>query len=187
MLIGRIIGSHLCTPVSGQQFRKEWRKLRTRIMFETYYSFFHYCLLSCRYVMFRSRILSKPKWGAQVVVTGGGGGVRPPWPPSSDGTVPIEGPPEKVLWIDFCSLINDWNAWGSNQMPFSKRMWREQNRIKLPFIYLKDGRHFKIWIWVHHRQTNQSNRSKNQKWFGRTIYNTGKMWRTSKQRWLLRV
>ena len=36
-------------------------------MLERYYSFFHRCLLSCRYVMFQKRILSKSKWGAQAV------------------------------------------------------------------------------------------------------------------------
>ena len=40
-------------------------------MFENYYSFFHYFLLSCRYVMLQNSILSKPKWGAQAVVRGG--------------------------------------------------------------------------------------------------------------------
>ena len=39
-------------------------------MFENYYFFFHYCLLSCRYVMLHKSILSKPKWGAQAVVRG---------------------------------------------------------------------------------------------------------------------
>ena len=34
-----------------------------RIMFERYYSFFHYCVLSCRFVMFQKCILCKPKWG----------------------------------------------------------------------------------------------------------------------------
>ena len=62
-LIRLLIASYLCTAVGGQQFRKEWRKLQTRIMFKRYYSFFHYCLLSCRYVMFQKRILCKPKWG----------------------------------------------------------------------------------------------------------------------------
>ena len=46
-------------------------------MFERYYSFFHYCPLSCPYVMFRKCILSEPKWGAQAVVCGG----TAPWPP----------------------------------------------------------------------------------------------------------
>ena len=36
-------------------------------MREPYYLFFHYRLLSCRYVMFHKPILSKPKWGAQAV------------------------------------------------------------------------------------------------------------------------
>ena len=44
-------------------------------MFENYYSFFHYCLLSCRYVMLQKSVLSEPKWGAQAVVRGG----RYPW------------------------------------------------------------------------------------------------------------
>ena len=51
-------------------------------MFEHYYSFFHYCMLSYRYLIFQKRILSKPKWGAQAVVRGG---ARPP-APRSDGT-----------------------------------------------------------------------------------------------------
>ena len=42
-----IISSHLCTAVACQQFRKESRKFHARIMFERYYSFVHYCLLSC--------------------------------------------------------------------------------------------------------------------------------------------
>ena len=40
-------------------------------MFKNYYSFSHYCVLSCRYVMLQKVILSKPKWGAQAVVRGG--------------------------------------------------------------------------------------------------------------------
>ena len=40
-------------------------------MFEHYYSFFHYWLLSCRYVMLEKSILNKPKWGAQTVVREG--------------------------------------------------------------------------------------------------------------------
>ena len=52
-----------------------------RIIFENYYSFFHYCLLPCRYVMLQKRFLSKPKWG------GGhkqslGGGHKPLYPPA---------------------------------------------------------------------------------------------------------
>ena len=43
-------------------------------MFERYYSFFHCCMLSCRYVMFRKRFLSKPKWGAKAAFRG----PRPP-------------------------------------------------------------------------------------------------------------
>ena len=82
VLIRQIIVSNLYTVVGGQQFRKEWRKLKTRIMLERYYSFFHYCLLSYRYIMFQKRILSKPKWRAQAVVRG----ARPPWPTRSDGT-----------------------------------------------------------------------------------------------------
>ena len=60
----RIIGSHLCTAVGSQQFRKESRKRQTKIIFEQYYSFFNYCLLSYRYVMFQKSIPSRPKWGA---------------------------------------------------------------------------------------------------------------------------
>ena len=43
-------------------------------MLERNYSFFHLCMLFCRYVMFQNSILSKPKWGAQAVVRG----ARPP-------------------------------------------------------------------------------------------------------------
>ena len=63
MLIGWIAASYLCTSVGGQQFRRESRKLRTRIMCERYYSFFHNYLLSCSYVMVQKRVLSKPEWG----------------------------------------------------------------------------------------------------------------------------
>ena len=51
-------------------------------MFENYYTFFHYCRLSCRYSMLQKSILNEPKWGAQAVVRGG----RRPWPHCSDGT-----------------------------------------------------------------------------------------------------
>ena len=37
-------------------------------MFKRNYSFLHHCLLFCRYVMFRKRILSKPKWGEKTAV-----------------------------------------------------------------------------------------------------------------------
>ena len=37
-------------------------------MFENHYSFFHYCLLSCRYVILHNSILSKTEWGAQADV-----------------------------------------------------------------------------------------------------------------------
>ena len=47
------------------------------LMFELYYSFFHYCLMPCCYVMFQNRSLSKRKRGAQVVVWG----VTAPCPP----------------------------------------------------------------------------------------------------------
>ena len=42
-----------------------------RIMFELYYSFFRYFLLSCRYEMFQKRILSKPKLGLHKQLLGG--------------------------------------------------------------------------------------------------------------------
>ena len=38
-LIGWIIASHLCEAVVDQQICKEWRKLRTIIMLECYFSF----------------------------------------------------------------------------------------------------------------------------------------------------
>ena len=83
MLTRRIIASHLCTRTGCQQFRKESRKLQTRINFKRYYFFFHYCLLSCRYVMFQKSILSKPKQGGHKQLLGG---KRPPWPLRRDGT-----------------------------------------------------------------------------------------------------
>ena len=46
-------------------------------MFKRNYSFLHHCRLFCRYVMFRKRILIKPKWGAQAAVRG----ALPPSPP----------------------------------------------------------------------------------------------------------
>ena len=76
MLIKRIITSRLCAAVGGHEFRKEWRNLQTKIMFEHYYSFFRYCLFSCRYVMFQKSILSKPKWGNKQWLAG----PRPPVP-----------------------------------------------------------------------------------------------------------
>ena len=82
VLIRWIIGSRLCTAVGGQQFCKQSGKLQTRIMFENYYSFVHYCLLSSRYVMLQKSILNEIKWGAQAVVKGG----RRPWPHRSDGS-----------------------------------------------------------------------------------------------------
>ena len=47
-------------------------------MFERCYSFFHYFLLSCRYVMLQKRILSKPTWGA-----------KPPRPPLPSATTAL--------------------------------------------------------------------------------------------------
>ena len=41
-------------------------------MFENYYSFFHYCLLSCRYAMLRKRFLNEPKWGGTTSLGGDG-------------------------------------------------------------------------------------------------------------------
>ena len=82
VLIRRIIGSHLCKTVGGQQFCKQSRKLQTRMMFENYYSFFHHCRSSSRYVMLQKSISSKPRWGAQAVVRG----VWRPWPHRSEGT-----------------------------------------------------------------------------------------------------
>ena len=72
--IRRIITSLSCTAVVGQQFRQESKKLQTRIIFERYYFFIHYCPLSCRYVMLQKSILSKSKWEAR--------------PPCSDGSKP---------------------------------------------------------------------------------------------------
>ena len=99
------IASHLSTAVCGEQFRKEWRKLQTRIMLERYYSFFHYCPLSYRFVMFQKRFLYKPKWGAQIVVRGA-------LPPRSDGTEREQaanmmsgGAPEKRSCSSFSFLI----------------------------------------------------------------------------------
>ena len=64
-------------------------------MFERYYSFFHYCLLSCRDVMFHKRILSKPKWGAQAGAKG-----HAPFPP----------PPHVARALDYAYC----NAWAQN-------------------------------------------------------------------------
>ena len=61
-------------------------------MFERYSSFFHYCLLSCRCVMFRKRILGKPKWEAQAVDKGS---AAPRPPPSPVATTQIEGEENK--------------------------------------------------------------------------------------------
>ena len=48
MLIRRNIASNLCDIAVGwQQFRKESRKRRRRIMFERNFSFFHHGVLSC--------------------------------------------------------------------------------------------------------------------------------------------
>ena len=74
-------------------------------MFEHYYFFFHYCMLSCRYVMFQKRILSKRKWGAQAVVMG----ARPPGLPVA--TVLII--PWLISWLNsmeynvFRSVLNN--------------------------------------------------------------------------------
>ena len=110
MLIRRIIASHLCTAASCQQFRKKIEKTSNENYILTYYSFFHYRLLSCRYVMFQKRILSKPKSGAQAVVRGG----TAPLAPRSDDTAVLA-----YLWYakligfrnmaicgSFCSLLS---------------------------------------------------------------------------------
>ena len=51
----RIVAADLRTAVGCQQFRKASRKRQRRIMFECNYSFYHYCLLSCRYMMFQKQ------------------------------------------------------------------------------------------------------------------------------------
>ena len=89
--------SHLCTAVGGQQFRKEWRKLQMRIMSELYYSFFHYCPLSCRYMMFQKHVLNKPKWGRHKQSLGGGHCLPCPPPPSERRLW-------STLWICFVFL-----------------------------------------------------------------------------------
>ena len=71
---------NVCTAVGDQQFCQEWRMLQTRIVFERYYYFFHYCLLSYR-LMFQKCILCKPKWEAQAVVWGERLPLPPPPPP----------------------------------------------------------------------------------------------------------
>ena len=48
------------------------------MMFESYYSFFHHCRLSCRYVMLQKSILSKPKWGRGTQAVAGGYGAPDP-------------------------------------------------------------------------------------------------------------
>ena len=53
-------------------------------MFEHYYSFFHYCLLSCRYVMLQKSILRNQN-GRHKQLLGGHSPPGPP-PPGSDGT-----------------------------------------------------------------------------------------------------
>ena len=59
-------------------------KLQTRIISERYYSFFHYCLLQCRYVMLQKVFWVNRDGEAQAVVMGG----APPFRPRSDGTAP---------------------------------------------------------------------------------------------------
>ena len=53
-----------------------------RIMFESYYNFFHYCMLFCRYVMLKKSILNEPKWGGTISCLGG----TAPLDHRSDGT-----------------------------------------------------------------------------------------------------
>ena len=79
VLIRRIIASHLCTAVGGQQFCKQLRKLQTRIILERYFSLFHYYLLSSPYVMLQKSILRNPKWEGTASL------LPPPPPPRSDG------------------------------------------------------------------------------------------------------
>ena len=76
-----IIASHLCTAVGWQQFREAWRKLHTKIGFERYYSFFHYCLLFCRYVMLQKIVRVNRNGGAKAVLGGGTAPLAPPPPP----------------------------------------------------------------------------------------------------------
>ena len=55
VLVRRNIASDLCTAVGCQQFRKETRKRRRKIMFERYYFFCYHCLLFCRSLMFQKQ------------------------------------------------------------------------------------------------------------------------------------
>ena len=71
-------------------------------MLERYYFFFHYCLLSCRYVMFQKRILSKLKWGAQAVVRGSTATLAPPRSDSIGLGVPLSRKsPNRPLNVNF--------------------------------------------------------------------------------------
>ena len=67
------------TAAGSQQFRKKSRKLQGRNMFERKYSFFHHCLLSCRYVMFQKQYfkLTKVGGGAQAVIRGSAAPLAP--------------------------------------------------------------------------------------------------------------
>ena len=84
VLIRRINASHLCTAVGGRQLRKEWEKLQTRIIFERYYSFFHYGLLSLRNVSKKYSEHTKMGGGHKQLLGG-----HAPLDPHSDGTVLI--------------------------------------------------------------------------------------------------
>ena len=84
MLIRWIITSDLCTARDCQQFRKESRKPRSRIMFERNYSFYHHCCCLAVTGCSKNSSLSKAKWGAQAIV----GGDSAPLAPRSDGTAP---------------------------------------------------------------------------------------------------
>ena len=59
--IRRNIASDQCTAVGCHQFRKESKKHQRIIMFKRNYSFFHHCLLPCRFRCFNSSIFSKLK------------------------------------------------------------------------------------------------------------------------------
>ena len=60
-----------------------------RIMFENYYSVFHYCLLSCGYVMLQKSILNELKWGHKQSLGGDGTPVAMALATSTKNNTPV--------------------------------------------------------------------------------------------------
>ena len=131
-------------------------------MFENYYSFFHYCLLSCRYAMIQKSILNEPKWGghkqsffceltqarSQKFAMGGCFGVlgRSPQPPDANGGLEAKLPaPEAGGSGAKPPAAGGTGAWGREPPALENFAFFCKNNFILGLFSLNNNA-FKTWV-----------------------------------------